>query len=186
MRAPSVMLSSTALLAFLAAGLVTGCSGTPAEPVATPSPTYVIPPQTARPDEKVITAAPVVDGQMRFRVLSFQDGMPSMFGSHAEWNAKGRYARVRVLIESTDRTNQKFDAKQQLLVAADGRTFHVDGFAQAIKRQPDELPVGSFVRMEFDLWYDVPKDARITKIRFVADPPLGAIGPSKGVDVALR
>ena len=82
---------------------------------------------------------------MRFRVLSFQDAMPILFGSHAEWNAKGQYVRVRVLIESTDRTNQQFDAKQQLLVGSDGRTFHIDAFAQAIKRQPDVLPVGSFV-----------------------------------------
>jgi hypothetical protein len=163
-----------------------GGSGESSEAAPSPSPTYVIPAETARPDETVIKAAPVVDGQMRFRVLGFHDGMPSMFGSHAEWNAKGQYARVRVLIESTDRTNQKFDAKQQLLVAADGRTFAIDSFAQAIKRQPDELPVGSFVRMEFDLWYDVPKDVKITKIRFFADPPLGAIGPSKGVEVPLR
>ncbi|WP_248964912.1 DUF4352 domain-containing protein [Sphaerisporangium perillae] len=182
MRAPLLLLSFAAIASLF----LTGCSGGPAKPAATPSPTYEIPAETARPDESVIKAAPVVDGQMRFRVLAFRDGMPSMFGSHAEWNAKGQYVRVRVLIESTDRTNQKFDAKQQLLVAADGRTFHIDSFGQAIKRQPDELPVGSFVRMEFDLWYDVPKDAKITKIRFFGDPPLGAIGPSKGIDVALR
>lgn len=172
-------------LAVTVSGLLPGCSSGTDRPAPGPSPTYAIPAETARPAEKVIKAAPVVDGQMRFRVLGFTGGMPSMFGSHAEWNAKGRYVRVRVLIESTDRTNQKFDAKQQLLVAADGRTFHVDDFGQAIKRQPDEIQVGSFVRMEFDLWYDVPEDARITKIRFFADPPLGAIGPSKGVDVAL-
>ncbi|WP_344938844.1 DUF4352 domain-containing protein [Sphaerisporangium flaviroseum] len=183
MRAPLVLLGLTVV-----ATLSTGCSSGPAKSAATPTPaaTYMIPAQTVRPDETVIKAAPVVDGQMRFRVLGFHDGMPSMFGSHAEWNAKGQYVRVRVLIESTDRTNQKFDAKQQLLVASDGRTFGIDTFAQAIKRQPDELPVGSFVRMEFDLWYDVPKDVRVTKIRFFADPPLGAVGPSKGVDVPLR
>ncbi len=171
--------------AFAAISL-SGCSGGPAKATPSPSPTYVIPAEAARPDETVITAKPVVDGQMRFRVLGFRDGMPSIFGSHAEWNAKGQYVRVRVLIESTDRTNQRFDAKQQLLVASDGRTFPIDDAAQTTKRQPGELPVGSFVRMEFDLWYDVPKDVRVTKIRFFADPPLGAIGPSKGVDVPLR
>lgn len=181
-RVPLLLTGFTASAVFL----LSGCSGEPAKPAATPSPTYVVPAETARPDEIIIKASPVVDGQMRFRVLGFRDGMPSMFGSHAEWNAKGQYVRVRVLIESTDRTNQKFDAKQQLLVASDGRTFHIDTFGQAIKRQPDELPVGSFVRMEFDLWYDVPKDAKITAIRFFGDPPLGAIGPSKGVDVRLR
>ncbi|MEV7969792.1 DUF4352 domain-containing protein [Sphaerisporangium sp. NPDC088356] len=165
---------------------LSGCSSGPAKPAPSPSPTYVVPAETARPGETVITAKPVVDGQMRFRVLGFHDGMPSIFGSHAEWNAKGQYVRVRVLIESTDRTNQVFDAKQQLLVASDGRTFSVDDAAQTTKRQPGRLPVGSFVRMEFDLWYDVPKDVKITKIRFFADPPLGAIGPSKGVDVPLR
>ncbi|MFG1876985.1 DUF4352 domain-containing protein [Sphaerisporangium sp. NPDC049003] len=172
-------------LTFAAISL-SGCSSGPAEPTTSPSPTYVIPAETARPGETVITAKPVVDGQMRFRVIGFHDGMPSIFGSHAEWNAKGQYVRVRVLIESTDRTNQMFDAKQQLLVASDGRTFSVDDAAQTTKRQPGKLPVGSFVRMEFDLWYDVPKDVKITKIRFFADPPLGAIGPSQGVDVPLR
>jgi hypothetical protein len=180
-RAPLVVLGLT-----VAVSLLCGCSGAPAKPAPSPSPTYEIPPETARPDETVIKAKPVIDGQMRFRVLSFQDRMPSLVGSHAEWPAKGQYVRVRILIESTDRTNQKFDAKQQLLVAADGRTFHIDNFAQAIKRQPDELPVGSYVRMEFELWYDIPKDANATKMRFIADPPLGAMGPSKGVDVALR
>ncbi|MCW2877676.1 MAG: hypothetical protein JWQ95_1776 [Sphaerisporangium sp.] len=181
-RAPLVILGFT----VAASMTLSGCSSGPGKTAPSPSPTYVIPAQTARAEETVITEKPVVDGQMRFRVLGFHDGMPIMFGSHAEWNAKGQYARVRVLIESTDRTNQKFDAKQQLLVASDGRTFHVDNFAQAIKRQPDEIPVGSFVRMEFDLWYDIPKDVKATRIRFFADPPLGAIGPSKGVDVRLR
>ncbi|MEO3812851.1 DUF4352 domain-containing protein [Sphaerisporangium sp. B11E5] len=181
------MRSPRAVCAVLVTLAIASCSG---EPAAAPTPaaprTYLIPAETARPDETVIKAAPVVDGQMRFRVLGYSDGMPSMFGSHAEWNAKGYYARVRVQIESTDRTNQKFDAKQQLLVASDGRTFHMDTQGQAIKRQPDELPVGSFVKMQFDLWYDYPKDARITAIRFFGDPPLGAIGPSKGVEVRLR
>jgi hypothetical protein len=163
-----------------------GCSSEPAPPSPPAPATYLIPAQTARPDERVIKAAPVVDGQMRFRVLAYNDGMPSMFGSHAEWNAKGQYARVRVMIESTDRTSQKFDAKKQLLVASDGRTFPIDIQGQTIKRQPDEIPVGSFVKMQFDLWYDVPEDAEITAIRFFGDPPLGAIGPSKGVEVRLR
>ncbi|MFC6082862.1 DUF4352 domain-containing protein [Sphaerisporangium aureirubrum] len=180
------MRSPWGLCALLVLPLLGGCSG---EPAAAPAPaprTYLIPAETARPDETVIKAAPVVDGQMRFRVLGYNDGMPSMFGSHAEWNAKGQYARVRIMIESTDRTNQKFDSKQQLLVASDGRTFHTDIQGQAIKRQPDEIPVGSFVKMQFDLWYDVPKDARIVAIRFFGDPPLGAIGPSKGAEVRLR
>ncbi|GAA1514756.1 hypothetical protein GCM10009677_54960 [Sphaerisporangium rubeum] len=180
------MRSPRALCAVLVTLAVASCS---AEPAATPAAaprTYLVPAETARPDETVVKAASVVDGQMRFRVLGFSDGMPSIFGSHAEWNAKGLYTRVRILIESTDRTNQKFDAKQQLLVAADGRTFHVDTQAQAIKRQPDELPVGSFVKMQFDLWFDHPEDAKITAIRFFGDPPLGAIGPSKGIEVPLR
>ncbi|MBP2702262.1 DUF4352 domain-containing protein [Microbispora sp. RL4-1S] len=177
------------LLGLVSASCLIGCSGDPGKaapsPSPTPSRTYVIPPEAARADETVVTAEPVIDGQMRFRVLGYSHGMPSLFGSHAEWNAKGAYARVRVLIESTDRTSQKFDAKQQLLTASDGRTFSIDFQAQTIKRQPFELFVGSFVRMEFDLWYDVPKDAKITGIRFFADPPLGAIGPSKGVPVPL-
>ncbi|GGL10337.1 hypothetical protein Sme01_32240 [Sphaerisporangium melleum] len=185
MRAPLLPVGLT-LIASLTLSGCSSAAGSPGTPSPSPSATYLVPPQTARPDETVIKAPLVTDGLMRFRVLAFRDGMPSLVGSHAEWPAKGQYVRVRVLIESIDRSNQKFDAKEQLAVASDGRTFHVDLAAQTTKRQPFELQVGSFVRMEFDLWFDVPKDVKITKMRFFGDPPLGVIGRSKGVEVTIR
>ncbi|MET8159455.1 DUF4352 domain-containing protein [Sphaerisporangium sp. NPDC005289] len=187
MRAPLLLVGFT-LIASMSLSL-TGCSGAsgdPGKPSPTPSATYAVPAETARPDETVIKAPAVTDGLMRFRVLAFRDGMPSLVGSHAEWPAKGQYVRIRVLVESIDRSNQQFDARQQLAIASDGRSFHIDLAAQTTKRQPFELVVGSFVRMEFDLWFDVPKDAKITKMRLFGEPPLGVIGKSKGVEVTIR
>ncbi|GLW97388.1 DUF4352 domain-containing protein [Microtetraspora sp. NBRC 16547] len=172
------------LVAVVTAGLATGCSEAPAKPV--PAHTYALPAESARPGEKVITPSLAVDGLTRFWLIGFQDGMSSVIGSHAEWNAKGRFASARIVVQNVDRTNQKFEAKRQLLVASDGRVFHVDNSTQAIKRQPDEVMIGSFVRMEFDLWFDVPKDAEIVKLRLFGEPPFGSVTPPKGVDIPVR
>ncbi|MBX6386496.1 MAG: DUF4352 domain-containing protein [Microbispora sp.] len=169
--------------------ICSACSGGPAASggAASPSvtPTYVLPQETARFGETVIRPSPAVDGMTRFWLIGFRDGMPSLLGSHAEWPAKGRFARARIVLQNTDRTYAKFEAKRQVLVASDGREFHVDNSAQEIKRQPDEIMVGSFVRMEFDLWFDVPKDARITKLRLYGEPPFGSVTPTKGVEFPI-
>ncbi|MFF3664840.1 DUF4352 domain-containing protein [Microtetraspora malaysiensis] len=174
-----------AVVAVTTTALTTGCSDPPAKPAATPH-TYSLPAETARPGESVLRPSLVTDGATRFWLIGFQDGMSSLIGSHAEWNAKGQFASARIVVQNVDRTNQKFEAKRQLLVASDGRVFHVDSFTQAMKRQPDEMMMGSFVRTEFDLWFDVPKDARITKVRLFGAPPFGSVTPSEGVELPVR
>ncbi|WP_067177039.1 hypothetical protein [Microtetraspora niveoalba] len=174
-----------AVTTVTAGALVTGCSDPPPKPAATAH-TYLLPAETARPGERVLRPSLVTDGATRFWLVGFQDGLSSLIGSHAEWNAKGRFASVRIVVQNIDRTNSKFDAKRQLLIASDGREFPVDSFTQAMKRQPDEMMIGSFVRTEFDLWFDVPKDATITKVRLFGAPQFGSVTPSKGVELPVR
>ncbi|WP_344916043.1 DUF4352 domain-containing protein [Streptosporangium oxazolinicum] len=185
MRVPLVLLTGAALTVTV----LSGCSGagqaSPTPPPATPTPTYELPPRPVRPSESPVRAAPVTDGDTRFQVIGLQKGLSGFFGSHAEWQAKGQYVIVRILVENPGRTNARFDAKRQRLVAADGTTYGIDKFAQAIKRQPDELPLGAQVRVEMDLWYDIPKEARVSAIRLFGDPPLGVTGGTDGVQVPL-
>ncbi|MFF3436979.1 DUF4352 domain-containing protein [Streptosporangium sp. NPDC002721] len=187
MRGPLILLTGAALAAALS-----GCAGAdpapsaslPAPPV-TPTPTYELPPRPVRPGESPVRAAPVTDGDTRFQVIGLQKGLSGFFGSHAEWQAKGQYVIVRILVENPGRTNARFDAKRQRLVASDGVAYAIDKFAQAIKRQPDELPLGAGVRVELDLWYDIPKEAKVSAIQLFGDPPLGVTGGTDGVRVPL-
>ncbi|MGS2640323.1 DUF4352 domain-containing protein [Streptosporangium sp. G12] len=185
MRDPLILLTGAAL----AATLLSGCAGAepdaPASPPVTPTPTYELPPRPVRPGESPVRSAPVADGDTRFQVIGLQKGLSGFFGSHAEWQAKGQYVVVRILVENPGRTNARFDAKRQKLIASDGSTYAIDKFAQAIKRQPDELPLGAQVRVELDLWYDIPKEAEVSAIRLFGDPPLGVTGGTEGVQVPL-
>jgi hypothetical protein len=53
------------------------------------------------------------------------------------------------------------------------------------KRQPDTLPLGAEVRIETDLWFDIPKEAKVTAIRLYGDPPLGSRAATDGAEVPL-
>ncbi|GAA3033053.1 DUF4352 domain-containing protein [Streptosporangium longisporum] len=187
MRNPLIVLTG----AVLAAAVTAGCTGTDpgktAAPRAVPSPTptYELPPRPVRPGEIPVRAAPVTDGETRFQVIGLQKGLDGFFGSHAEWRAKGQYVVVRVVVENLARTTAHFDAKRQKLVAADGTSHAPNKFAQAIKRQPDTLSLGAQVRVEMDLWYDIPEEAKVSAIRLFGDPPLGVTGGTDGAQVPL-
>jgi hypothetical protein len=173
------------------AAVLAGCTGTDparsASPTAipTPTPTYELPPRPVRPSERPIAAKPANDGDTRFQVIGLQTGLSGFFGTHAEWQAKGQYVVVRIVVENPGRANSRFVAGRQRLVAADGATYAVDKFAQAIKRQPDTLPLGAEVRIEMDLWFDIPKEAKVTAIRLFGDPPLGSSAATDGAEVPL-
>ncbi|MGV9779638.1 DUF4352 domain-containing protein [Streptosporangium sp. NPDC003464] len=185
MRNPLMRLTGAAL----AGALLTGCTGPapprPAAAPATPTPSYELAPRPVRPGERPVRAAPVTDGDGRFQVIGLQTGMSGFFGTHAEWQAKGQYVVVRIVVENPGRANSRFDAKRQKLITTDGRTFGIDRFAQAIKRQPDTLPLGAEVRIELDLWFDIPKEAKVAAVQLFGDPPLGVGGTTDGVKVPL-
>jgi len=154
----------------MAAG-VAGCSRHDAAPAAKPTPTYPAPPRPVRFGEVPVTAPTVRDGTLQFTVIGYTGDISEIFGSHAEWFPKGRYVAVRLVLENVARTQQSFLARRQQLVTADGRTYSPSRDAMNIKRQPLDQLIGSEVRIEFDLYFDIPKDARPVAIRFFADPP---------------
>lgn len=185
MRDPLTLFAGAALAVTVLSGCTAGGPAPSASPTSTPTPTYELPPRPVRPGESPVRAAPVTDGDTRFQVIGLQKGLSGFFGSHAEWQAKGQYVVVRILVENLSRTNSRFEAGRQRLVAADGTVYPVDKFAQAIKRQPDTLPLGAQVRVEMDLWYDIPAEAKVSAIRLYGDPPLGVGGDTDGVAVPL-
>ncbi|MFF0305804.1 DUF4352 domain-containing protein [Streptosporangium sp. NPDC004379] len=189
MRNPPTAFTGAALAVLLLSGCSTTDTAAPAATAArsaSPAPAYDLPPRHVRPGERAVHAAPVTDGDTRFQVIGLQTGLAGFVGSHGEWQAKGQYVVVRIVAENPGRTNSRFDAKRQRLLTADGAAHTVDAFAQAIKRQPDTLPLGAEVRIEMDLWFDIPKDDRVTGIRLYGDPPLGVGGTTEGAEVPLR
>ncbi|MER5318885.1 DUF4352 domain-containing protein [Streptosporangium roseum] len=185
MRNPLIRCTGAALSGVL----LVGCTGTgqprSAAPSATPTATYELAPRPVRPGERPVNAAPVTDSDGRFQVIGLQTGLGILFGSHAEWPAKGQYVVVRIVVENPARANSRFDAKRQKLITADGAAYGIDRFAQAIKRQPDTLPLGAGVRIEMDLWFDIPKTAKVAAVRLFGEPSLGIRGSTDGVEVPL-
>ena len=87
------------------------------------------------------------------------------------FDAQGAYTRVRLVLENVDRSDHDFDYSHQLLVTADGKTYAPDQQATFIERQPTKMTVGAGVRIEFDLLWDIPKNAVARAVRFFGDPP---------------
>lgn len=103
---------------------------------------------------------PVSDGDTEFALLAITTDMPQLTGSHADVAARGQFVRVRVSASNHGRTTALLDLRRQQLVASDGKTYLPDYDAMTIKRQPEKIDLGASDIFEFDLWYDIPKQAR--------------------------
>jgi hypothetical protein len=183
----TVVTTLLCLVSLVAATLGSAaCTGTDGEAEPRPSPTYPMAPHTVRPDERPQSGKTVRDGEFLFTVLGLTDGMRAMFGSHAEFPAKGQFVRIRLVVENTGRNIQRFDTRRQLLITDDGTRHTIDNVVMTIKRQPPEFDVGSGIRVEFDLWYDVPVAVKPTAIYLNGYPPLGDPDPTDGTDVPLK
>ncbi|MEO3784971.1 DUF4352 domain-containing protein [Actinocorallia sp. B10E7] len=143
----------------LCAGVLSGCAEEGKSP---PGPAVYE--QTARPvrdGERAVRAPAENSGELLFRVLGVTDGLARTTGSHAEVDARhGQYVRVRLLVENLGRTSSELDLGEQRLVTAGGGSFSPDGPTMTLKRQPLRPELGAGVRLEFDLWYDVPAGLR--------------------------
>lgn len=183
---PSTVLSAVpAVAAALAAALApAACSG-PASGGRHAAATYTIPAEKAREGEAVLHGKTGQSADMRFTVIGFSDAMTDVMGTHAAMDAKGAFTRVRILAVNTGRDIQVFDTWKQRLVTADGRTHSPDVNATMIKRQPERLSVGSFMRVEFDLWFDIPRGAKTKAIRLYGSPPVGSTGDPAPAEIAL-
>jgi hypothetical protein len=164
-RRTAALLRPVALLTLC----LTGCSGGH-PPASAPGPTYRLPGRPVRDGETPLPYRPVTDGRVTFAPIGLRTGMSFVVGSHADWPAKGQFVRVRVQAENGYATFHTIDMAKQLLVTADGTTHTVDENAMRIERQPAEAELGAHDRLEFDLIYDIPKQATAKALRLHGDP----------------
>jgi hypothetical protein len=162
--------------------VLAGCAAAPAAPPATP--TYQLPPRPVRPSEKPLALPPQVQGDTQFTLIGLTT-LDAIEGSHAEWQPKGRYVRIRLVVVNTGRSGVAFDTTRQQLLTADGVAHDVDPQAMLIKRQPGQFDLGANVRVEFDLYYDVPRDARPTALRVHGGPTLTDLKNLDFADIPL-
>ncbi|NKZ05124.1 DUF4352 domain-containing protein [Actinomadura latina] len=170
------------LAAVLTAAALAGCSGSGDD---RSDPTYTIPAEKAREGESVLQGKTGQSADMRFTVIGFSEAMTDVMGTHAAMNAKGAFTRVRVLAVNTGRDIQVFDTWKQRLVTADGRAHSPDVNATMIKRQPERFSVGSFMRVEFDLWFDLPRGAKTKAVRLYGSPPVGSVSDPAPAEITL-
>lgn len=182
MRTAATLL--TPLLALLLAG---GCSTGPATgtPPGATSETYPLPVGTARPGEKVLRLPTAVDGDTAFTLLGLTAGMAAVQGSHAEREARGQYVRVRMTVVNNGRSSVAFDARRHVLLDDKGVEHRVDSEAMTIRRQPDQVDLGSNVRLEYDVYYDLPDDAKPAALRVFGGPTLTDLRDQSSTDIPL-
>lgn len=181
MRRITAIAGSVALVTALSAACSAGHATTPTKV----PPTYNLPPRVVRPGETALRIPTARSGDIAFTVIGLHDRMETVAGSDADLPPKGQFVRIRLVVENTGRITGTFDTRKQLLVAADGRTFPPNPDAMIIRRQPNSIDVGSGVRIEMDLWYDIPKDARETALRLVGSPTMGSVGDPPPANVRL-
>jgi hypothetical protein len=109
---------------------------------------------------------PVQDGETQFLLIGLTADQTELAGSHVEFNAKGAYTRIRLVITNVGRGGTTFEPRKQQLVTGDGTTYVPDEQAMLIKRQPyDTFTLGANDRLEFDLYYDIPKGAKAKALK---------------------
>lgn len=148
-------------------------------------PTYDLVPRPVRTSEIPLHMAPVRSGDTEFEFLGLTPGQPTVIGSHADWPAKGQFVRIRVAATNTGRTTVLFDTRHQVLVASDGTQAHPDEQAMLIKRQPSNVDLGSAVRLEFDLWFDIPAGTQPSTLRLFGGGTLTDLADDRSVDAPL-
>jgi hypothetical protein len=171
------------LPAVVVLALAAGCST--AEPSRPAPTTYELPPRQVRPDEMALKVPPAKNGDTEFTLLGLAAGLPSITGSHTEFPAKGQFVRLRLVVTNTGTSSVLFDAKRQLLVDDRGVAHPPEDQAMIIKRQPAQFDLGHGVRVEFDLYWDIPKDRKPTAVRAFGGPSITDMKNLTGTDIKL-
>jgi hypothetical protein len=110
--------------------------------------------------------APVQDGDTQFQLIGLTADQTELTGSHVQFEAKGAYSRIRLVITNVGRSGNTIEPKKQQLVTTDGTAYPPDEQAMLIKRQPYEpFTLGANDRLEFDLYYDIPKGAKAKALK---------------------
>ncbi|WP_410597099.1 hypothetical protein [Amycolatopsis sp. lyj-23] len=173
-------------LRLLAVVVLLSAAGCQAAAPSAPAPTaYELPPRPVRPDETALKLPPVKNGDTEFDLIGLAAGLPSITGSHAEMLPKGQYVRLRLVVTNTGTSSVLFDTKRQLLVDDQGGTHPSDEQAMLIKRQPAQFDLGHGVRVEFDLYWDIPKDRKPVAIKAFGGPTITDMKNLNGTDIKL-
>lgn len=172
-----------AAAAALAALALAACSTeAPAERASTP--TYHLEPRKVRPDEQPLRIKGA-DGDTGYELIGLSR-QKSLLGSHAEMYPDGEFFRIRLVVTNNGRSSAVFDTARQRLVLSGGKTLPPDSEAMLVKRQPGEFTLGSGVRVEFDLYYDVPDGAEPKALRAFGGPTLADMADEEGTDIPLQ
>ncbi|WP_410644555.1 hypothetical protein [Amycolatopsis sp. lyj-346] len=170
------------LPAVVALVLLAGCEAAPSTPAPT---TYELPPRQVRPDETALKLPPAKNGDTAFTLLGLAAGLPSITGSHTEFPAKGQFVRLRLVITNTGTSSVLFDTKRQLLVDDQGTARPPEEQAMLIKRQPGQFDLGHGVRVEFDLYWDIPQGRKPVTVRVFGGPTITDMKNLNGTDIKL-
>ncbi|MFI9814377.1 DUF4352 domain-containing protein [Saccharothrix variisporea] len=177
------------IAAVLSVAVCTGCTDVPAAsepPPASASATYPVPNVPVRPDEKVLRVPTAGDGEVAFTLLGLTTELPSLVGSHAEMPAsQGQFVRIRMSVINNGRSSVSFNARKHVLVDDKKKEYEVDLQAMLIKRQPDMLDLGANVRLEYDVYYDIPKDSKPLGIKVFGGPTLADPQDASGTEILL-
>ncbi|WP_153530491.1 DUF4352 domain-containing protein [Actinomadura macrotermitis] len=147
--------------------------------------TYDLPARTVREGEQAAHVPPVSDGDTQFTLIGYTPALPEMVGSHADVRPNGVFVRVRLVAVNNGRTSTTLDLTRQRIVTAGGATVLPDYNARIVKRVPDKVEIGPTMRVEFDLWYDLPKNAKATALRLYGGITLMDMKDEQGVDLRL-
>jgi hypothetical protein len=173
-------------LRLLAVAVLLLSAGCDAAAPSTPAPaTYELPPRPVRPDETALEVPPAKNGDTEFTLIGLAAGLPSITGSHTEFAAKGQYVRLRLVVTNTGTSSVLFDTMRQLLVDDKGATHPPDEQAMLIKRQPGQFDLGHSVRVEFDLYWDIPKGTKPVTLRAFGGPTITDMKNVNGTDIKL-
>ncbi|WP_086851475.1 DUF4352 domain-containing protein [Amycolatopsis kentuckyensis] len=173
-------------LRLLAVVVLLSAAGCQAGQPSTPAPaTYELPPRQVRPDETALKLPPARNGDTEFTLIGLAAGLPSITGSHTEFPAKGQFVRLRLVVTNTGTSSVLFDTGRQLLVDDQGTPHPPEEQATIIKRQPRQFDLGHGVRVEFDLYWDIPKDRKPVTLRAFGGPTITDMKNVTGTDIKL-
>jgi hypothetical protein len=122
-----------------------------------------------RPSETPGPPETVESGAVSYRVVGWRCGLQAVQGDHADWLPDGQYCRVRLRMTSADRYVHVFRAEAQTLVTADGDLHPANLNAMQISDQPTRTEARPGAVLEFDVWFDIPRDATAVALQLFGE-----------------
>lgn len=147
---------------------------------------YKFPPQPAPSGETPLAGKSAPIGEVTYTAIGLRTQLGEVIGSHGSWVPHGQYVRVRLLMVNHGRERHDFDPGRQLIVTSDGKTYGPSTDAMQISRGVSGTQTLASQEMcAFDLWFDVPKNAKLQAIRVYGDASSSKLADQlKGAKVA--